>query len=138
MLNFMRRQHSKLKWVWVVLIFIFSAGLVIAYVPFGDVAGVTNVTGDVAKVGGETVTAREFTSAYRNYVQRLSGQISPEVRKAFGFEKQVLDSLISQKVITEQARRIGLDVSELEIEQKVLSNPVFLQEGKFIGMDRYQ
>jgi len=138
MLDFMRRQQSRLKWVWALLIFVFSAGLVIAYVPFGDVSGVTNVTGDVAKVGSETVTAREFTTAYRNYVQRLSGQISPEVRKAFGFDKQVLDSLISQKVIAEQARRVGLDVSSSEVEQKVLSNPVFLADGKFIGLDRYQ
>src|SRR5215470_637471 len=118
MLDFMRRQQSALKWVWVVLIFIMGVGLIALYIPFGDVGSVT-VTNDVAKVGNEAVSAREFQSAYRSYMQRMQTQLPPEVRRAFGFEKQVLDALIAQHVISAQAQKVGLQVSESEIEQRV-------------------
>ena len=53
MLDFMRRQRSNLKWVWVILIFIFSVTLVTLYIPFGDLGNVS-ITNDVAAVGGES------------------------------------------------------------------------------------
>src|SRR5437867_8782625 len=137
MLDFMRRHHSKLKWVWAVVIFITAVGMIVLYIPFGDSTAIT-ITSDVARVGDEAVSAREFQMAYKNYMQRTQSQLPPEVRKAFAFEKQVLEALIAQHVVSAQAKRVGLQVSPLEIEQKVLSNPVFLDQGKFIGFERYQ
>src|SRR5579884_227886 len=137
MLDFMRRQSSKLKWVWVLLIFIFSVTLVTLYIPIGDVTSVS-ITNDVASIGGETVSAKEFQTAYRNYIDRMRSQLSPEMLKAFRFDRQILDSLISRHVMMEEARRLGLSVSPAEIEQKVLENPAFRQGGNFIGMPEYQ
>ena len=62
------------------------------------------ITNDVASVGSQSVSAKEFQSAYRNYMSRMSGQISPEMLKAFRFERQILDSLIMRHVITEEAK----------------------------------
>jgi len=138
MLDFMRRQYSKLKWVWAIIIFIMGAGMILLYIPFGTDLGSAAITNDVAKVAEEAVSAREFQSAYRNYMQRTQSQLPPEVRKAFAFEKQVLEALIAQHVVSAQAKRVGLQVSPLEIEQRILSNPVFLDQGKFIGFERYQ
>ena len=85
MLDLLRRQHSRLKWVWVILIFIFSATLVTLYIPVSDMSMV-NTTDDVAEVGNQTVTAKEFQVAYRNYLANISSQISPEMLRAFRFE----------------------------------------------------
>jgi len=137
MLDFMRRQRSSLKWVWVILIFIFSVSLVLLYIPAGDLPNVT-ITNDVASVGSESITAREFQNAYRNYVDRMKGQITPEMMRAFHFERQILDNLVLRHVVTEEAKRLGLDVSPAEIEQKVLENPVFRENGVFIGRARYE
>src|SRR5262245_53616749 len=137
MLDFMRRQRSNLKWVWVILIFIFSVTLVTLYIPFGDLGSVS-ISNDVASIGGETVSAREFQTAYRNYVDRMRGQITPEMMRAFHFERQIMDALVVRHVITEEAKRLGLDVSPAEVEQKILENPVFRENGAFIGRDRYQ
>src|SRR5262245_22287248 len=137
MLDFMRRQRSNLKWVWVILIFIFSVTLVTLYIPFGDLPNVS-ISNDVASIGGQTVSAREFQTAYRNYVERMRGQITPEMMRAFHFERQIMDALVVRHVITEEAKRLGLDVSPTEIEQKILENPVFRENGAFIGRDRYQ
>src|ERR1043166_2031419 len=91
MLDFMRRQSSKLKWVWVLLIFIFSVTLVTLYIPIGDLGSVA-ITNDVAAIGSERVSAREFQTAYRNYIDRMRSQLSPEMLKAFRFDRQILDS----------------------------------------------
>ena len=137
MLDFMRRQRSALKWVWVILIFIFSITLVTLYIPFGDLPNVS-ITNDVASIGHDSISAREFQAAYRNYVDRMRGQLNPEMLKAFRFDRQIMDALVTRHVMTEEAKRLGLNASPAEIEQKILENPVFRENGIFIGRNRYQ
>lgn len=137
MLDFFRRQQASFKWVWIILIFIFSVSLVALYIPLGDLPSVS-LTSDVASVGHDTISAKEFQTAYRNYVDRMRGQINPEMLKAFRFDRQIMDALVSRHVITEEAKRLGLNVTPTEIEQKILENPVFRENGAFIGQDRYQ
>jgi peptidyl-prolyl cis-trans isomerase D len=137
MLDFMRRKRSSLKWVWVILIFVFSVTLITLYIPFGDLSNVS-ITTDVGSVGDQTITAREFQAAYRNYVDRMRGQLNPEMMRAFRFERQILDALVTRRVVTEEARKLGLDVTPAEVEQKILENAVFRENGVFIGRERYQ
>ena len=137
MLNFFRRQQSRLKWIWIVVIFIFSVTLVTLYIPVGDLGSVT-LTNDVADVGGEVVTAREFQTAYRNYVNQMRSQITPEMMRAFRFETQIVNALVDRYVIVAEAKRLGLDVSAAEIERTILQNPVFQESGAFIGLARYE
>jgi peptidyl-prolyl cis-trans isomerase D len=138
MLNFLRRQQSSLKWIWVILIFIFSVSLIALYIPLGDLPNVSIPSSDVASVGHDSVSAKEFQAAYRGYVDRMRGQINPEMLKAFRFDRQIMDALVTRHVITEEAKRLGLNVTPLEVEQKILENPVFRENGNFIGRDRYQ
>src|SRR5438067_4110119 len=137
MLDFMRRQRSTLKWVWVILIFIFSVTLVTLYIPFGDLPNVS-ITNDVASIGHDSISSHEFQSAYRNYIDRMRGQLNPEMLRAFRFDRQIMDALVTRHVMTEEAKRLGLNASPAEIEQKILENPVFRENGIFIGRDRYQ
>jgi peptidyl-prolyl cis-trans isomerase D len=138
MLDFMRRKRSSLKWVFVIIILIFSASLVVGLIPgFGDYSGV-GTTDDVAEVGDTAITAREFQAAYRNYIDGMRGQISPEMLRAFRFERQILDSLINRYVVIEEANRLGLTASDSEIEQEILKIPAFREAGNFIGRAAYQ
>jgi peptidyl-prolyl cis-trans isomerase D len=138
MLDFMRRQHSKLKWVWIVIIIVLGGGMVLAYIPFSDMGSISLTGNDVAKVGSETVTALEFRTTYANYIKNMQQQLTPEIRKAFGFDKQILDYLISQKVIMSEAKRLGLQVTDAEIQQNIYTNPSFQSGGSFIGKERYE
>ncbi len=137
MLDLMRRQRARLKWVWVLLIFIFSVTLVTLYIPFGDVTTIS-ITNDVAEIGDDKVTARQFQSAYRSYLTQMRSQVTPEMLRAFRFDRQILDALVTRAVITEEAKRLGLNVSAAEIEQRILENPIFREGGNFIGLTRYQ
>jgi peptidyl-prolyl cis-trans isomerase D len=121
----------------VLLIFIFSVTLVLLYIPGGDLPNVT-ITNDVASVGSDTISAKEFQSAYKNYVDRLRGQVNPEMMRAFRFDRQIMDALVQQHVMTEEAKRLGLGVTPAEVEQRILENPVFRENGAFIGRTRYQ
>lgn len=139
MLDFMRKQRSKLKWVLAAVIFVLGAGMIVQFIPFGDM-GSLSISGDVAKVGSESVTAAEFQTAYANYLRSMqqNQQLSPEILKAFGFDKQILDYLIGQKVILNEAKRLGLQVTTEELTQSIITNPNFQAGGTFIGRDRYE
>jgi len=134
MLDLMRRQHSKLKWLLLLIVVIF----VWTYIPSFTGMGTGVTASDVASVGSEAVSAKEFEIAYRNNIQRMGSQVSPEMLRAFGFDKQVLDYLISQKVVAVEAKRLGLQVSNTEVQDKVLAYPGFVDSGGFIGHQRYQ
>src|SRR5436190_808584 len=140
MLDFMRRQHKNLKWVLIPIIVILGAGMIVAYIPFSDLGSISisGAGNDVAKVGSETVTAVEFKNTYTNYVRNMQQQLTPAIRKAFAFDKQILDYLISQKVVLSEAKRLGLSVTENEIQQSIYTNQAFLSGGAFIGKERYE
>lgn len=137
MLNFFRRQRSRLKWIWIIVIFIFSASLITLYIPVGDLTSV-RLTNDVAEVGGEAVTAREFQTAYRNYLGRVRDQLTPETMAALRFEMQIVNALVDQSVMILEAKKLGLTVSAAEIERTILENPAFQESGAFIGLTRYE
>ena len=142
MLDFMRRQRSRLKWVLVAVIVVLAASMVISLIPnLGDPTMVS-MSGDVARVGSETVTALEFQTAYANYVrsmrQNQNQQLTPEILKAFGFDRQILEFLIGQKIILAEAERLGIEVTSEELAQRIMSNASFQAGGGFIGRDRYE
>lgn len=138
MLDFFRRQHSRLKWIWVVLIFVFSAGLILLYIPIGERQNIRIFSGEVARVGTESVTAEEFQEAYSTYVGSIAADLSPEMLAAFQYDRQLVEAMINQRIPIAEARRMGLDVSPGEIRQIILSNPAFLENGQFIGINRYE
>jgi len=142
MLDFMRRQRSKLKWVLVLVIVVLGAGMIITFIPgLGSNSSLSvSMSSDVARVGNESISATEFQTSYRNYLRNMQQrqQLSPEILKAFGFDRQVLNALIEQKVMLAEAKRLGFGVTEEELAQKIMANPSFQAGGAFIGRDRYQ
>jgi len=134
MLAFFRRQ----KWLWVVLIAVFSFALVVGLVPMGGQLDHVHFTTDVARVGGEAVSASEFQTAYYNAVNQMGAGVTPEVLEAIGFETQIVDQLVNQYSMIAEAKRLGLNVSAAEIERAILENPSFQENGAFIGLSRYQ
>ena len=134
MLAFFRRR----KWLWVVLIAIFSFALIISLVPMTGTLDHVHFTTDVARVGTEAVSAVEFQSAYYNAVNQMGADVTPEILEVIGFETQVVDQLISQYAMIAEAKRLGLNVSAPEIERSILENPSFQENGAFVGLTRYQ
>lgn len=88
-----------------------------------------------AKVNGELVTATDFSQAYTNRFRQQSsarnGQYTTDQAKADNLKKLVLDSMVDQELISQEAPRLGLAVSDKEVADAIEKNPQFQQSGRF-------
>ena len=94
----------------------------------------------VAKVSGHSITQQEFATAQRDQVDRLRQQLgrnfdaslldTPEMRRS------TLDTLVNQRVLTTQAVKRNLIVSDERLRAVITSIPSLQENGQF-SKDRY-
>lgn len=86
-----------------------------------------------AKVGASEVTIEQLRTAYQNEIQRLTRQerraVTPEAARARGIDRQVFSRLVSEASIDEEARRLGLAVSDEMIAQTIVNDRTFQGAG---------
>jgi peptidyl-prolyl cis-trans isomerase D len=88
----------------------------------------------IAKVGSDEVTVAALARLKDNYMQMFGGRIS---LAQLGGNKRFLDGLIRDRVIAQEAGRLGLSASDAEVAGKIrkqFSNA----SGQFVGLDRYK
>jgi peptidyl-prolyl cis-trans isomerase D len=143
MLKLMRDSFQQLKWILVAIVAIF---ILFIFVDWGAGGGpgsgaAADQVGYAARVNGETITNREFDRALyyteKNYEQMYRQPLSPDQIAQMGLPKQVLDSLVDQHLLLQQARRLHLGASPQEIRQKILEIPTLNPDGKFVGEELY-
>ena len=140
MLDRMRRHKGWLKWslALVVLAFVFL------YVPgFMDQTGGVGLPNDViARVGDQEISLFEFQQIYTRQLQayRLEsgGEISEELLRSLGIDRQILQQMIDGHAALAEAERLGLEVSDAEVRQRILTLPAFRIDGRFIGEASYR
>jgi peptidyl-prolyl cis-trans isomerase D len=140
MLDLMRRK-KRLKIILWLVIFSLGLGMLLFFVPGMNMGSVVTDT-SAATVDGEAILLQDFSEAYRTqvnrYTNRAKERIDPETLRNMGLPKQVLDGLISQKVVEITAKRLGIDVTPDEVRRAVETYPVFQENGKFFGIERYK
>ncbi|MGO4571712.1 SurA N-terminal domain-containing protein [Microvirga sp. 2TAF3] len=81
----------------------------------------------VAHVGKTDISVEAMRTAYNNELQRLGRQfrtvISPEQARAFGIDQQVLSNLVNEAIMTEEAKKLGLSVSDQLVASSILEDP---------------
>lgn len=83
-------------------------------------------TAVVATVGEQDITQQEFTRMLREQQQRMGSQADkPEIRRA------ILDAMVNQRLLAQQAAEAGLIVPEGLIEGIIAGAPVFQENGAF-------
>ncbi len=90
----------------------------------------------VATVGDTKITIDQFRNAYNNELQRLGRQfrtvITPEQARAAGLDQRVVSDLVTEAVMAEEAKRLGLSVSDETIARSIMENPAFRgSDGQF-------
>ena len=89
----------------------------------------------VAFVNGEMISGLEYDKAYRSMLEALQREYksvwSDGLVKAFNIKNRALDKLITQKLVSQEAKRIGLEVTEKEIQNEIMANPAFQFKGRF-------
>ena len=133
----MLKQLSRLKHTRNIVILGFvlfmAVSLVIFYRPgsSGSSLDPNKNTTPVAKVNGEEITVADLAQLKENYTQMLGGQMS---LAQLGGNKRFLDGLIRDRVVSQEAARLGLAASTAELKERILkqfTDP----SGKFIFTD---
>jgi peptidyl-prolyl cis-trans isomerase D len=83
----------------------------------------------VASVGSEKISAQDYHFAYerllQQYQRRLRQPFTNEQARAIGLDREVLQRLLSEAAIDEEARKLGLNVSDEALRAMIVSNPNF-------------
>ena len=83
----------------------------------------------LASVGNAEITINAYRSAYQaalQNIQRRTGQaITNDQARLFGLDQQVLGELVSNAAIDQQARALGLAMSDKEIRDKIFADPTY-------------
>ncbi len=120
--------------------------LVLITLPFafwGVESYVRNVDSDneVARVGGAKITQQELQAALREQQDRARAQLGGKLDMALFDSPQmrrvVLDSLITQRLLAEQARKAKMAVGDAQLAQFIASVPSLQENGKF-SKERYE
>ncbi|WP_404297202.1 SurA N-terminal domain-containing protein [Halomonas sp.] len=83
---------------------------------------------EIAKVNGEPITRQQLEIEVQRAIR--SGQVPPEQERAL--RAQMLDQLITDRLLTQYAAEGGLYLSEEQLDQIIVSLPEFQdQEGRF-------
>jgi peptidyl-prolyl cis-trans isomerase D len=129
MLSMMRR-HAK-SWLIKFLIGIIA----IVFIFYFGYSSRQGGGGKIATVNGDIITAAEYEKAYRNLRDALQkeykGMWNDNLVKVFDLRNRALQGLITQKLVSQEAKRIGLDVTKKEIQERILSYPAFQFRGRF-------
>jgi len=117
---------------------------VIFYIPdFLRGTGADAASSDtVAKVEGREITSGEFRRTYQAQLQAYrsayGNNMSEQLLKQLGVDQQILQQMVDERAALAEADRLGIDVSDEEVRQRIFSMPAFQENGGFIGEARYQ
>lgn len=89
----------------------------------------------IATVGGQPISQQEFSMALQerqNYLQRLMGnRVDPALLDSPELRFAVLDGIIRQRLLVNQAVRYNVLVSDEQLQQLIAEQPAFQEDGKF-------
>ena len=140
MLKTMRKNVKSLKpTLWIVI----GTFIVSIFVVWGGglTKGEGAGTGALVSVGKVHISSDAYFQALRNRLEALKNQFK-ELNRSFieqlNIPQQVLEQMIEQVLLSEQAKDMGLLASKEEVRDKIISFPGLQQDGKFIGFNEYQ
>lgn len=113
-----------------------AVSLIIFYAPNRSARSYdpTRNTEVIAKVGRDTVTVADLAQLREGYQRMFGGQIS---LGQLGGNKRFLEGLIRDRVVAQEAARLGLAASDEEVINKIRKQ-FSDASGQFVGIDRYK
>jgi peptidyl-prolyl cis-trans isomerase D len=128
MLRFLRKGATSL---YVKLFFII---IVIVFIFWGIGSFTSERKNLVAKVNGIPITLKEFQEYYNFQISRLKqtfGEISSKDLANLKLKEQVLEELIKLKLLEDQAEKLKIRITPVEVTYAISQIPSFQENGKF-------
>ena len=135
----MREYFRGLK---LILLFVIVAFIATSFLYFGsDSLRMGNARSNaIASVNGEEIPPARFQRVQRNYIEyyrrAYQQDITPEMAERLGLTQQVINDLIQEALVLQQAKREGITVSDEELRLRIQSIPAFQDDGRF-SRERY-
>ena len=83
----------------------------------------------VASIGRTEISIEQFRNLYNDrlqqYSRRFGRPITPEQARVLGLDRLVIGQLISEVVLDERARALGLALSDTEVAKQITNDPAF-------------
>ncbi|MGH9841641.1 MAG: SurA N-terminal domain-containing protein [Blastocatellia bacterium] len=145
MLRFFSKFERSKSIVLFAFCLILLIGLIAFYIPNTDIVpganfGASSAEGKtvIAKVGSHEITLREFGSQLAAMGQQFGrgNTLPPSTMKALGMDKQVLDNLISNALVMDQASGLNLTGTNNEVSEAI-KRQFQDANGNFIGKEEY-
>jgi peptidyl-prolyl cis-trans isomerase D len=113
-----------------------AVSLIVFYAPGRNSSNVepSKSTEVIAKVNGDEITVAQVAQLKDNYMQMFAGRIS---LAQLGGNKRFVDGLIRDRVVAQEAARLGLAASDEEVADKIRKQ-FSDASGQFVGLDRYK
>lgn len=128
LLDYIRQRKSSVV-SWLVI-----GGIAIVFI-FWGIGARQDAALRAAKVNGHDITIAEVDQeAYRlqeRYRQIFGGQLPEGLLSRLELRRQALDSLITRMLLRQEADRLGLEATDDEVRQVIMSMPVFQKGGRF-------
>ncbi|MCX5872862.1 MAG: SurA N-terminal domain-containing protein [Deltaproteobacteria bacterium] len=130
MLDLMRRHASS----WIIKVAL--GGIIIVFIFFFGWGGPGNKDRDyAAKVNDRVIGYDHFYNTYQTEVEkirlRFRGAMPTDLFERLNLKKNVLDRLVDQEIMIQEASKLGLFVNESDIRHEILYDPNFQRNGVF-------
>ncbi|MCX7792999.1 MAG: SurA N-terminal domain-containing protein [Thermodesulfovibrionales bacterium] len=123
MLKFMRK-HAKFFYFF---FFIIIISFVFFYV--GPIDKSQNLV--VVKINGDRIYAEEFWRTFENLRRYYSERTQIDEAMEKRLKEEALEALINDRILSRIANEFGIEVSDKEVEDAVVNNPLFMKNGVF-------
>ena len=139
-LKWLRDRFKHLK---IILWAVVAVFVLLVFVDWGTGRSGRGGTEDVAvRIGERVVTEREFLDEVRRserQMRELYGNQWDQLRDQVNLANQTAQRFIQRELLREEARRLGLVVSDRELQEEVVAMPVFQRTGGgFVGSETYE
>jgi len=124
------RKHSKS------IIIKVMVGFIAVVFVFWGVYSIRDRPGSkMAYVNGDLITGLEYEATYREMLDALQRQYkdywNDALIKTFQIKQRALESLITKRLMSQEAQRLGLGVTDDELTNAILAYPAFQVDGMF-------
>ena len=96
----------------------------------------------VVKIGRTEITVDQFRAQYNERLQQFSRQLgrplTTEQVRAMGIDRLIVGQIISEIVLDDRARALGLGLSDAEIARQITTDPAFLGPNGQFDRSRFE
>ena len=124
----LEQMHKHMKWLmWTIVIVITVAFLFFGIMPSGPGGRA------VASVNGDVITIDELNRVYQNMVETYRGILKDQMNEDFrkSLRVQAFRELIANRLLVQEADRVGLRVTKKELQNTIMKIPAFSAQGRF-------